>query len=161
MRAGVPKKRGDSKASTPRTNARTARTPEGVGEVLAAARDAFGDVHVLVNNVGGVFHRWFLDSPEKAWDAMLRVNLRSVLHGTSLVGQHMRAHGRGGSILNVVTIVQRGFRGRANLTLHSQFPRQPSRQVRRSPDRRRSHVQVQIVHDVFGDVFAHQCLTWP
>jgi NAD(P)-dependent dehydrogenase (short-subunit alcohol dehydrogenase family) len=81
-----------------------ARTAEGLAQVLAAARDAFGDVQILVNNVGGVFHRWFLDSPEKAWDAMLRVNLRSVLHGTHVVGEHMRAHGRGGSIVNVVTI---------------------------------------------------------
>jgi NAD(P)-dependent dehydrogenase (short-subunit alcohol dehydrogenase family) len=81
-----------------------ARTAEGLEQVLAEARDAFGDVQILVNNVGGVFHRWFLDSPEKAWDAMLRVNLRSVLHGTRIVGEHMRAHGRGGSIVNVVTI---------------------------------------------------------
>jgi NAD(P)-dependent dehydrogenase (short-subunit alcohol dehydrogenase family) len=81
-----------------------ARTAEGFEQVLAAARDAFGDVQILVNNVGGVFHRWFLDSPEKAWDALLRVNLRSVLHGTQLVGRHMREHGRGGSIVNVVTI---------------------------------------------------------
>jgi len=81
-----------------------ARTSEGFEETLAAARDAFGDVDILVNNVGGVFHRWFLDSPEKAWDAMLRVNLRSVLHGTHMVGGHMRAHGHGGSMINVVTI---------------------------------------------------------
>jgi len=47
---------------------------------------------VLVNNVGGVFHRWFLDSPEKAWDAMLRVNLRSVLHGTHVVGTYARSY---------------------------------------------------------------------
>ena len=81
-----------------------ARTAEGFEETLAAARTAFGEVHILVNNVGGVFHRWFLDSPEKAWDAMLRVNLRSVLHGTHVVGQHMRTHGHGGSMINVVTI---------------------------------------------------------
>ncbi|HWP65357.1 MAG TPA: glucose 1-dehydrogenase [Candidatus Limnocylindria bacterium] len=81
-----------------------ARTPQALTQVLAAARDAFGDVQILVNNVGGVFHRWFLDSPEKAWDAMLRVNLRSVLHGTQIVGRHMQEHGRGGSIVNVVTI---------------------------------------------------------
>jgi NAD(P)-dependent dehydrogenase (short-subunit alcohol dehydrogenase family) len=81
-----------------------ARTPEALEQTLTAARKAFGDVQILVNNVGGVFHRWFLDSPEKAWDAMLRVNLRSVLHGTHVVGRHMREHGRGGSIINVATI---------------------------------------------------------
>jgi NAD(P)-dependent dehydrogenase (short-subunit alcohol dehydrogenase family) len=81
-----------------------ARTAEAFEETLAASCAAFGDVQILVNNVGGVFHRWFLDSPEKAWDAMLRVNLRSVLHGTNVVGRHMRTHGCGGSIVNVVTI---------------------------------------------------------
>jgi len=81
-----------------------ARTAEAHADVLAAARERFGDVQILVNNVGGVFHRWFLDSPEKAWDSMLRANLRSVLHGTAVVGRHMRAHGRGGSIINLATI---------------------------------------------------------
>jgi NAD(P)-dependent dehydrogenase (short-subunit alcohol dehydrogenase family) len=81
-----------------------ARTAEGIEHVLAAARAAFGDDQILVNTGGGVFHRRCLDSPEKAWDAMLRVNLRSVLHGTQIVGRHMREHGGGGSILNVATI---------------------------------------------------------
>jgi 3-oxoacyl-[acyl-carrier protein] reductase len=81
-----------------------ARTAGSFDAVLADARDAFGDVQILVNNVGGVFHRWFLDSPEKAWDALLRANLRSVLLGTQALGRHMCEHGRGGSIVNLVTI---------------------------------------------------------
>jgi NAD(P)-dependent dehydrogenase (short-subunit alcohol dehydrogenase family) len=35
---------------------------------------------------------------------MLRVNLRSVPAQDHVVGQHMRAHGHGGSVINVVTI---------------------------------------------------------
>ena len=61
-----------------------ARTAEAHADVLAAARERFGDVHVLVNNVGGVFHRWFLGSPEKAWDAMLRAKRTGERHQPTL-----------------------------------------------------------------------------
>ena len=70
----------------------------------AAVALASGPVHVLVNNVGGVFPDTFLDSVEKGWDALIRANLKSVLHGTQRLGRHMREHGKGGSIVNVVSI---------------------------------------------------------
>jgi NAD(P)-dependent dehydrogenase (short-subunit alcohol dehydrogenase family) len=64
----------------------------------------FGEVRILVNNAGGVFEQAFLDSGEKGWDALLRANLKSVLHGTHFVGRHMRDHRAGGAIVNVVSI---------------------------------------------------------
>ncbi len=63
-----------------------------------------GGVDVLVNNVGGVFPQQFVDSSEKGWDALLRANLKTVFHGTHVVAPQMIAQGRGGSIVNVVSI---------------------------------------------------------
>ncbi|MCW5889961.1 MAG: glucose 1-dehydrogenase [bacterium] len=78
------------------------------GDALHAALDAtvarFGALHVMVNNAGGTFHQPFLESGEKGWDALLRLNLKTVLAGTQLAARHMAATGHGGSIVNVVTI---------------------------------------------------------
>jgi NAD(P)-dependent dehydrogenase (short-subunit alcohol dehydrogenase family) len=59
---------------------------------------------VLVNNVGGTFRASFLDTVEKGWDALVRTNLKTVLHGVRVVAPHMISRDRGGSIINVVSI---------------------------------------------------------
>lgn len=73
-------------------------------DALDAAIAHFGDLHVLVNDVGGTFHQPFLESSENGWDALLRLNLKTVLAGTQHAARHMRDAGHGGSVVNVVTI---------------------------------------------------------
>jgi NAD(P)-dependent dehydrogenase (short-subunit alcohol dehydrogenase family) len=79
------------------------RLAEQVGEAVRVARQEFGGLDVLVNNVGGTFSRPFLEIEERGWDAILRTNLKSVFHGTKLAAPAIAARG-GGSILNVVSI---------------------------------------------------------
>jgi len=81
-----------------------ARDPEAVARALEAACSCFGGIDILVNNAGGTFAAAFLDSQEKGWDALWRANAKSVMHCTQLVGRRMVAAGRGGSIVNVVSI---------------------------------------------------------
>jgi len=81
-----------------------ARDAAVLSEALARATATFGPVRILVNVVGGVFREPFLESEQKGWDAVLRANLTTVLHGTQLVGRHMREHGLGGSIVSIVSI---------------------------------------------------------
>lgn len=78
------------------------------GGALAGAVDLvearLGAIDVLVNNVGGTFRATFLDTVEKGWDALVRLNLKTVLHGVRLVAPRMIARGAGGNVLNIVTI---------------------------------------------------------
>ena len=57
----------------------------------------------LVNNVGGTFQRPFLEIEEKGWDALIRINLKSVFHCTRAAAPLLIARG-GGSVTNVVSI---------------------------------------------------------
>jgi NAD(P)-dependent dehydrogenase (short-subunit alcohol dehydrogenase family) len=80
------------------------RDGDAVERALAAVVERFGGVDVLVNNVGGTFHAAFTETTEKGWDALIRTNLKSVFHGTRSAATRMAAQGRGGSIVNVVSI---------------------------------------------------------
>ncbi len=80
------------------------RDGDAVERAVAAAGERFGGVDVLVNDVGGTFRAAFVDTVEKGWDALIRTNLKSVLHGTRAVAPRMIAQGRGGSIVNIVSI---------------------------------------------------------
>ena len=80
------------------------RDGDAVARAVAATVERFGAIDILVNNVGGTFRAPFLDVAEKGWDAIVRTNLKTVLHGTRAVAPGMIACGRGGSILNIVSI---------------------------------------------------------
>lgn len=73
---------------------------------VAAART--GRVHVLVNNAARTVSRPFFEIEQREWDEVLAVNLRSVLFGCQLAGEHMRAAGAG-RIVNMASLAgQRG-----------------------------------------------------
>ncbi len=80
------------------------RDGEAIERAVAATVERFGGIDVLVNNVGGTFRAAFLETGEKGWDALVRANLKTVLHGTRAVASRMIARGRGGSIINIVSI---------------------------------------------------------
>lgn len=65
----------------------------------AAARNAFGRVHVLMNNAGiQPGSRMF--GARASWDKLLQVNLGGVINGTQAFGPGMIAHGEPGLIIN-------------------------------------------------------------
>jgi NAD(P)-dependent dehydrogenase (short-subunit alcohol dehydrogenase family) len=70
-----------------------------VESLEAAARSAFGRVHVLMNNAGiQPGSRMF--GAKANWDAVLQVNLGGVINGTQVFGPKMLAHGEPGLIIN-------------------------------------------------------------
>jgi len=72
--------------------------------LAAKAAERFGRIDILVNNVGGVSRRPFLEQSERSWRKHIDLNLVSMLAATSAAVPVMIRGGRGGSIINVSSI---------------------------------------------------------
>jgi NAD(P)-dependent dehydrogenase (short-subunit alcohol dehydrogenase family) len=77
---------------------------EAVRAMVVAADAQFGRIDILVNNVGGVSGRPFLDQSERSWRKHIDINLISMLAATHAAAPIMIREGRGGVILNVASI---------------------------------------------------------
>jgi citronellol/citronellal dehydrogenase len=66
-----------------------------------------------VNNAGGQFPQRARDFRPKGWNAVIETNLSGTWHMTQVLGAPMLA-GRGGSIVQVIAVVGRGFPGIAH-----------------------------------------------
>ena len=94
----------------------------GVAEALVTtARDEFGRVDVLVNNVGhfGGARKAFHEQSDDEWDDLYRVNFGHVLACTRAVLPVLVEQGDGGSIVNVSTI--EAFRAIPTRAVYSAF----------------------------------------
>jgi NAD(P)-dependent dehydrogenase (short-subunit alcohol dehydrogenase family) len=72
---------------------------------IRATENAVADVDILVNNAGVVYNGAALDQTEAEWDAVLDTNLKGAFLVAQTAARAMRAHGRGGSIINVASIL--------------------------------------------------------
>jgi NAD(P)-dependent dehydrogenase (short-subunit alcohol dehydrogenase family) len=77
------------------------REEEAVRAFLAEVGEAFGGVHVLVNNAGGGFFAPFLEVSAKGESALVRENFGSV---TNCVRATVPLMKQGGSIVNVTSV---------------------------------------------------------
>jgi NAD(P)-dependent dehydrogenase (short-subunit alcohol dehydrogenase family) len=72
--------------------------------LVDTAAEAFGGLHVMVNNAGiSSSFRRFLRDDLRDFDRVMAVNLFGVIIGTQRAGRHMAEHG-GGSIINTSSI---------------------------------------------------------
>jgi len=83
-------------------------TPKAVEMVDAAAR-ALGGLDVLVNNAGGITELpgsigQLAETTLDAFDAMYALNVRSPLFAAVAASKHIAKQGKGGAILNIVSI---------------------------------------------------------
>jgi len=63
------------------------------------------DIDILVNNAGLAREAGALDMPEADWDVVMDTNLKGMFLVAQAAGRAMRAHGRGGSIINIASIL--------------------------------------------------------
>jgi len=89
------------------------REREAVEALAAEVAERSGGVDVLVNNAGGQFPVRARDLKPKGWHAVVDTNLNGPWHMTQVFGDRMLA-GRGGSIVQVIAVVGRGFPGLAH-----------------------------------------------
>ncbi|WP_337188568.1 SDR family NAD(P)-dependent oxidoreductase [Phenylobacterium sp.] len=73
-------------------------------EAAQATLDAYGEVHILVNNAGvgggGSYDAW----TDASWDWTIGVNLMGVVWGAEIFGPLIERHGQGGHIVNTASI---------------------------------------------------------
>jgi NAD(P)-dependent dehydrogenase (short-subunit alcohol dehydrogenase family) len=65
-------------------------TWDGGANVVETALDAFGELHVLVNNAGIIRNCDIVDLTEEVWDAIVDVDLKSVVATTRRAAVHWR-----------------------------------------------------------------------
>ena len=76
-----------------------------VGRAFQHASDALGPVTVVVNNAGIAIAQPVLDQTDEEWERVLAVNLTGAWRVAQAAARHMVAHARGGSIVNIASIL--------------------------------------------------------
>ncbi len=76
---------------------------DSVADLISKTQDAFGDVHILVNNAGGVaYPRNWEDKPVDEIEWEISLNIRGVVNCINAVGKAMLERGAG-SIVNITS----------------------------------------------------------
>jgi NAD(P)-dependent dehydrogenase (short-subunit alcohol dehydrogenase family) len=76
-----------------------------IGSAVAAIEAALGPIDILVNNSGTLVIRNLLEHTEHDWDQVVDVNLKGAFLVAVEVARRMRDGGRGGSLINIASIV--------------------------------------------------------
>lgn len=76
-----------------------------VERAVETAEAGLGPLAVLVNNAGVSVAKPALELGEADWDAVLDTNLKGVWLAAQACGRRMAAHGHGGSIVNIASIL--------------------------------------------------------
>ncbi len=70
---------------------------EGANRLIEAALDAFGDLHVLVNNAGILRDRMLVNMTEEEWDSVVHVHLKGHFAPTRHAAAYWRARTKSGA----------------------------------------------------------------
>jgi NAD(P)-dependent dehydrogenase (short-subunit alcohol dehydrogenase family) len=90
---------------------------ESVATALATIEQRLGPIDVLVNNSGVTVTGPALEQTDADWDYVLDTNLKGAVRVALAVGQRMRDSGRGGSIINIASIL--GLRQAGNVSAYA------------------------------------------
>jgi NAD(P)-dependent dehydrogenase (short-subunit alcohol dehydrogenase family) len=76
-----------------------------VHEAVTCVETELGPIAILVNNSGITVTKPALELSEQDWDSVVDVNLRGAWLMAQETARHMAAHGHGGSIVNIASIL--------------------------------------------------------
>jgi len=76
---------------------------EDVKNMVAAAKDRFGKIDILINNAGISHHVPALDMTEEDWDSMIDIHLKGTFLCSQMVGREMVKQKKG-SIINIASM---------------------------------------------------------
>ena len=76
-----------------------------IASAVAAAEDDLGPISVLLNNAGIPPKDLSLEMDEAEWDAVMNTNLKGAWLMAREVGRRMVAHGHGGRIINIASVL--------------------------------------------------------
>jgi glucose 1-dehydrogenase len=75
-----------------------------IQKLVDATVEAFGGLHIMVNNAGMETRTSTLDTTEHQFDLVIAVDLKSAFFGVQLAAKQMIAQGGGGRIINISSI---------------------------------------------------------
>ena len=79
--------------------------PDSVAAAGKAASDAFGTLHIAVNNAGVAMHGTPLENVTlEEWDWVIGVNVKGVINGIRTFVPMIRSHGQGGHVVNTGSV---------------------------------------------------------
>ncbi|MEJ2015397.1 MAG: glucose 1-dehydrogenase [Limibacillus sp.] len=79
--------------------------PVQVARAVEETETELGPLRILVNNAGVAKTAPALETPLEDWDSVIEVNLRGAWIMAQEAGRAMSAHGEGGSIINIASIL--------------------------------------------------------
>ncbi|MGE4616534.1 MAG: SDR family oxidoreductase, partial [Gammaproteobacteria bacterium] len=82
------------------------RDSDSVERTFEAIGDQFGSLDLLINSAGGQFPQAAIDYSEKGWQTIINTNLNGTWNMMHAAARHWRSRGRGGSIVNIVVVLQ-------------------------------------------------------
>lgn len=89
-------------------------TRAGAKALIEQCVDAFGAIHILVNNAGNVRDRSFLKMTDDEFNDVFRVHVQGTFMCSQEAALRMRDQGSGGSIVNTVSAAHFGNFGQTN-----------------------------------------------
>jgi NAD(P)-dependent dehydrogenase (short-subunit alcohol dehydrogenase family) len=79
--------------------------PKSVAAAGQAALDAFGTLHIAVNNAGVAMHGTPVDQVKlEEWEWVIGVNVKGVINGIHTFVPMIRSHGQGGHVVNTGSV---------------------------------------------------------
>lgn len=80
------------------------RKGEDIRALIEVAQTRFGRIDAMFNNAGGNFQLPALDITEGGFDAIVRMNMKSMFLGSQAAARAMLAEGHGGSIVSTASV---------------------------------------------------------